>query len=72
MRNLAFDSLQWLICHKTQPNQTKPNQTIKAIYYKNFHYIYMYVTATQQKQYIIAIAQSAGAVEYTDCTFSEG
>ena len=22
---LALNNLQWLICHKTQPNQTKPN-----------------------------------------------
>ena len=23
--DLALNNLQWLICHKTQPNQTKPN-----------------------------------------------
>ena len=22
---LALNNLQWLICHKTKPNQTKPN-----------------------------------------------
>ena len=26
--NLALNNLQWLICHKTKPNQTKPNQII--------------------------------------------
>ena len=24
--DLALNNLQWLICHKTKPNQTKPNQ----------------------------------------------
>ena len=23
-KDLALDNLQWLICHKTKPNQTKP------------------------------------------------
>ena len=25
--DLALNNLQWLICHKTIPYQTKPNQT---------------------------------------------
>ena len=25
--DLALNNLQWLICHKTQPNQIKLNQT---------------------------------------------
>ena len=25
--DLALNNLQWLICHKTQPTQTKPNST---------------------------------------------
>ena len=24
-KNLTLNNLQWLVCHKTQPNQTKPN-----------------------------------------------
>ena len=24
--DLALNNQQWLICHKTKPNQTKPNQ----------------------------------------------
>ena len=24
--DLALDYKQWLICHKTKPNQTKPNK----------------------------------------------
>ena len=24
-KDLALNTLQWLICHKTKPNQTKPN-----------------------------------------------
>ena len=27
-QDLALNNVQWLICHKTQPNHTKPNQTI--------------------------------------------
>ena len=26
-KDLALNDLQWLICHKTKQNQTKPNQT---------------------------------------------
>ena len=27
-KDLALNNLQWLICHKTQPNQTQPNQIL--------------------------------------------
>ena len=27
--DLALNNLQWLICHKTKPNQTKPSQTLQ-------------------------------------------
>ena len=30
--DLAFNNLQWLICHKTKPTQTKLNQTNKIQY----------------------------------------
>ena len=30
-QELVLNNQQWLICHKTQPNQTKPNQTLLAI-----------------------------------------
>ena len=23
--DMALNNLQWLVCHKTKPNQTKPN-----------------------------------------------
>ena len=26
-KDLALNNLQWLICHKTKPNQTRPDQT---------------------------------------------
>ena len=26
--DLALNNLQWLICHKTKPNQTKPKQIL--------------------------------------------
>ena len=29
--DLTFDNLQWLIYHKAEPNQTKPNQTKRCI-----------------------------------------
>ena len=49
--DLALNNLQWLICHKTKPNQTKPSLILLPgpLY----------------------IAQSAGAVEYIDCTSAE-
>ena len=31
-QDLALNKLQWLICHKTQPSQAKPNQIIYLIY----------------------------------------
>ena len=35
--DLAINILQWLICHKTQPNQAKPNQTKpNQIWKKNY------------------------------------
>ena len=27
--DLALNNLQWLICHKTRPNQTKPNLIVQ-------------------------------------------
>ena len=33
--DLALNNLQWLVCHKTKPNQTKPNQIT--------YYIYIYI-----------------------------
>ena len=32
--DLVLDNLIWLICHKTQPNSTQPNQ---------ISYIYIYI-----------------------------
>ena len=32
--DLALNNLQWLICHKTKPNQIKPNQNIHTNIYK--------------------------------------
>ena len=29
--DLALNKPQWLICHKTKPNQTKPNQRVDTI-----------------------------------------
>ena len=31
---LAVNNLQWLICHKTKPNQTKPNFIYLICMYK--------------------------------------
>ena len=33
--DLAYKNLQWLMCHKIRPNQTKPNQVIERIGYDN-------------------------------------
>ena len=33
-QDLALNNLQWLICHKTQPNQTKPNHLFNIYIYK--------------------------------------
>ena len=27
-QDLTLNNLQWLICQKTQPNQTKPNESL--------------------------------------------
>ena len=29
--DLALNIRQWLICHKTKPNQTKPNGSLSAV-----------------------------------------
>ena len=31
-KDLVVNNLQWLKCHKTKPNQTKPNQIIYIQY----------------------------------------
>ena len=28
--DFVLNNLQWLICHKTKPNQTKPKDTYKS------------------------------------------
>ncbi len=71
--DLAVNNPQWMICHKTKPNQTKPN---------HIYLIYMDEKdlALNDQQWWYAIksnqtnlfAQSAGAVEYTDCFSAEG
>ena len=38
-KDLALNNLQWLICHQTKPNQTKPNH----IYLIHYIYIYIYI-----------------------------
>ena len=30
--DLALNNLQWLICHKTQPNQTNPLLCLMIVY----------------------------------------
>ena len=27
-KDLALNDIEWLVCHKTKPNQTKPNYAI--------------------------------------------
>ena len=29
-QDLSLNNLQWLICHKTQPNQTKPSTEMET------------------------------------------
>ena len=31
--DMALNKLKWLICHKTQPNQTKPNHIFNIYVY---------------------------------------
>ena len=44
-QNSALNNLQWLICHKTQPNQSKLNILLK--------HMYCYVLSFSPKQFII-------------------
>ena len=44
--NLALNNLQWLICHKTQPNQNKPCWVI--LYQSQFN-SYGFQLYTEQK-----------------------
>ena len=30
-QDLAFNNEEWLICHKTKPNQTKPFNTFQLV-----------------------------------------
>ena len=34
--DLTLNNLQWLICHKIKPNQTKPNQSKTVTYIKAY------------------------------------
>ena len=36
-KDLVLNNLQWLICHKTKPNQTKPNENLLFIIYKQLY-----------------------------------
>ena len=59
----GINNLQWLMCHKTKPNQTQAKflQFLQNILLRLFH-----------KEMILSIVtQSAGAVEYTDCFSAE-
>ena len=62
--DLALNNLQWLICHKTHPNQI-------------IYLIYMYKEdlALNNLQWLICHKtqpnQLAGTVEYTDCISTE-
>ena len=52
-RDLALNDLQWLMCLKTRPNQTKPKRyqqtiSLQIIYiyiYNIYIYIYIYIYA---------------------------
>ena len=35
--DLALNNLKWLICHKTQPNQAKPNRAKDLVVWKVLH-----------------------------------
>ena len=38
--DLALNNIQWLICHKTKPNQTKPNLcTLRNMFHPHFFLI---------------------------------
>ena len=41
--DLALNNLQWLICHKTQPNQTESTPVFLFLFYL-YIYIYIYIT----------------------------
>ena len=42
--DLALNNLQWLVCHKTKQNQTKPTSREKReSYYKSYHKNHMKV-----------------------------
>ena len=54
--DLALNNLQWLICHKTKPNQTKSYILIymykKDVVLNNIQYFICYKTPPNQNIYI--------------------
>ena len=52
--DLALNNLQWLICHKTQPNPTKP--TPNNLSYE-VHLFYIYQVIASVKAYPDDISQ---------------
>ena len=64
--DLALNNLQWLISHKTKPNQT-------SLYLQSFSYMWHKAGCMGHPvKFELTIAQSAGAVEYTDYNYAEG
>ena len=58
IEDLALNNLQWLICYKTKPNQTKPNYIYLIYMYKedlalnNLQWLICYKTQPNQMIYI--------------------
>ena len=60
--DLALNNLQWLICHKTQPNPTKPNfesvncciKTILSTYKSSFSFFSCHIISMYNHQFLLS------------------
>ena len=70
-QDLALNNLQWLICHKTQPNQIKPNINLLCFYFP--HYLTALVVVLKYADYTPCRKvrplpnQKSSSVLSTDC-----
>ena len=77
-RYLALNNLQWLICHKTKANKTCTKDFSKVLGHIWTYTLYVYLCISLLFFYSFyqysgnkIFAQSAGALEYTDCFSTE-
>ena len=61
--DMALNNLQWLICHKTKPNQTKPNHIYLIYMYKedlafNLQWLICHKTKPNQIKFLATVSSS--------------